>query len=94
MQDVTSASAASDPSVSMYLMDTTGPANDTLGMIIFTGGQGQPLPTLSFDVVSVPEPATLALLAVAVAGFGIVSRFAPPQDGLSGAEHGRAGWNG
>jgi hypothetical protein len=74
VQDVTSASAASNPNVSMYLMDTTIPANDKLGMIIFTGGQSQPLPTLSFQVVSVPEPATLMLLAGAVGGLSLFSR--------------------
>lgn len=46
-------------SLSLYLMGTS----DSLGMIIFTGGQGQNLPTISFDVVSaVPEPGITALL--------------------------------
>ncbi len=48
-----------DDSLSLYLMGTS----DSLGMIIFTGGQGQALPTISFDVVSVvPEPGIAALL--------------------------------
>jgi hypothetical protein len=45
---------------------------DTLGMIIFTGGQGQALPTLNFDVVSVtpvPEAESIAML---LAGLGII----------------------
>jgi hypothetical protein len=45
---------------------------DTLGMIIFTGGQGQALPTLSFDVVSVtpvPEPESISLF---LAGLGVI----------------------
>lgn len=67
VNDITAASAASDTSVSMYLMST----GDSLGMIIFSGGQSQPLPTLSFDVVAVPEPASLALLAAAGGGLGV-----------------------
>lgn len=66
VNDVVSASASgSNSAVSLYLMGTS----DTLGMIIFTGGQNQPLPSLSFDVVSVasvPEPAALSLAGVAV----------------------------
>jgi hypothetical protein len=57
MNDVTSASAASDPNVSLYLMPTT----DTLGLTIFTGG-GSVTPELSFDVVSTPEPASVCLI--------------------------------
>ena len=76
VQHLTSATAATggDPYVSLYLMDTTGvtnPGNDSLGMIIFTGGQQQstnPLPTLNFEVVSVPEPSTFALLAAGALG--------------------------
>ena len=66
--------------LSLYLMDTTpavtsGP--DSLGMIIFTGGQGQPLPTLTIDATAVPEPASLALLAagaMALAGCSLCGR--------------------
>ncbi|MGC4033595.1 MAG: PEP-CTERM sorting domain-containing protein [Tepidisphaeraceae bacterium] len=63
--DILSASAGgANSAVSLYLMATSA----NLGMIIFTGGQSQALPTLSFDVVSVPEPATLAAIGV-VASF-------------------------
>ena len=57
--------------LSLYLMDTTAAVTggaDTLGMIMFTGGQSQPLPTLSLDVVATPEPSSLALLAIGVVG--------------------------
>jgi hypothetical protein len=57
--DVTSASAASDPNVSLYLV----PNSDTLGLTIFTGS-GNVTPELSFDVVSVPEPATVCSLTL------------------------------
>jgi len=63
VRDITAASAGSDPDVSLYLMSTS----DTLGLTIFTGG-GQSLPTLSFDVVSVPEPSALALVVGGLAG--------------------------
>ena len=53
--------------VSLYLM----PTSPTVGMCIFTGG-GASLPTLTFDVVSVPEPASLALLGVG-ALFGVLA---------------------
>ena len=82
VQDITSATAAigGDPYASLYLMDTTAttnPGKDALGMIIFTGGQQQspyPTPTLSFQVVSVPEPASLGLLAGAVGGVVVFRR--------------------
>lgn len=61
LNDIYSASAAGNPSVSLYLMATS----DTLGMIIFTGGQSQPLPTMTFDVVSVPEPGVSGLIGIA-----------------------------
>lgn len=67
--DILSASATgTNKETSFYLMSTA----DTLGMIIFTGGQGQALPTLSFDVVSVtpvPEPESIAML---LAGLGVI----------------------
>jgi hypothetical protein len=60
LSDLLSASASgSNKSASLYLMGTS----DSLGMIIFTGGQGQALPTLSFDVVSIEQP-SMALAAV------------------------------
>ena len=48
--------------VSLYLM----PGSSTMGMTIFTGGDsgggpGATLPTITFDVLSVPEPASLGL---------------------------------
>jgi hypothetical protein len=55
--DVTSSSAASNPNVSLYLM----PNSSSLGLTIFTGG-GNVTPALSFNVVSVPEPALTGLL--------------------------------
>lgn len=61
LNDITSASAASDANVSLYLM----PTSDTLGLTIFTGG-GNVTPELSFDVVTTPEPATACLLAAAM----------------------------
>lgn len=67
--DILSASVSgTNKATSFYLMSTA----DTLGMIIFTGGQGQALPTLSFDVVSVtpvPEPENIAML---LAGLGVI----------------------
>ena len=63
VNDLTAASAGSDPDVSLYLMSTS----DTLGLTIFTGA-GQSLPNLSFDVVSVPEPSALALVVGGLAG--------------------------
>ena len=65
VNDLTTASAAagSNPAASLYLMGTSS----SLGMIIYSGGQGQALPTLSFDVVSVPEP-TIAGLALVAGG--------------------------
>jgi hypothetical protein len=67
--DILSASASgTNKATSFYLMSTA----DTLGMIIFTGGQGQALPTLSFDVVSVtpvPEPESISLF---LAGLGVI----------------------
>jgi len=71
VNDILSASAlGSNKATSLYLMGTS----DTLGMIIFTGGQGQALPTLSFDVIAatapVPEPESYAMM---LAGLGIVA---------------------
>lgn len=59
--DILSASATSNPNVSLYLM----PTSNTLGLCIFTGG-GNVTPTLSFNVISVPEPAALATLLAAL----------------------------
>ena len=56
--DITGATAANDPNVSLYLL----PTSSTVGLTIFTGG-GTSLPTLSFDVNAVPEPATVGPLA-------------------------------
>jgi hypothetical protein len=58
VSDVTSASAASNPNVSFYMI----PNDDTLGLTIFTGG-GNVTPAFTFDVVAVPEPASIAILA-------------------------------
>lgn len=52
--DIYSAANGTDPNVSLYLMGTSS----GLGMIVYTGGTGG-VPTLSFDVVSVPEPTML-----------------------------------
>lgn len=71
VQDILATSAGGDnKAASLYLMGTS----DTLGMIIFTGGQGQALPTLSFDVVSVPEPATWCLMAASALSLFVFRR--------------------
>jgi hypothetical protein len=73
VNDIVSASASSDPKLSLYLMGMS----DTLGMIIFTGGQSQSLPTLSFDVVSttaVPEPVSWAIASVGAIGLWLALR--------------------
>jgi hypothetical protein len=67
--DILSASSSSDPNVSLYLMSTS----DTMGMTIFTGG-GQSLPTLSFDVIAVPEPTTIALFSMGFGAIGFLRR--------------------
>jgi len=56
VNDITSATSASDPNVSFYLI----PNDSTLGLTIFTGG-GNVTPEFTFDVVSVPEPALTVL---------------------------------
>lgn len=61
VNDVTSAAAASDPNVSFYLVPNTS----TLGLTIFTGG-GNVTPELSFDAVTVPEPALKYSAVIAV----------------------------
>lgn len=72
LNDILSASATgANQAASLYLMATSS----TLGMIIFTGGQGQALPTLSFDVISaspVPVPAAVWLFGSALGGMGMV----------------------
>jgi len=60
LNDVSSATAASNPNVSLYLI----PNSSTLGLTIFTGG-GNVSPEFSFQVISVPEPASLALMTLA-----------------------------
>jgi uncharacterized protein (TIGR03382 family) len=56
VNDITSASASANPNVSFYLI----PTSSTLGLTIFTGG-GNVTPELTFNVVTVPEPALAAL---------------------------------
>jgi len=70
VNDIVSASAASDPSVSLYLMSTSS----SLGLTIFTGG-GSVLPTLTFDVVAAPEPSSLALGLGGLAGLVAIRRW-------------------
>lgn len=74
LDDMLSASASSNPDLSFYLM----PTSEMVGICIFTGGSGSSayqLPTLTFDVVSVPEPGTIALVAVAAScGFYLRAR--------------------
>jgi hypothetical protein len=64
INDITSATAASDPNVSLYLM----PTSSTLGLTIFTGG-GNVTPSFGFQVVSAPEP---VLTPLAMGGLVIV----------------------
>lgn len=59
VNDIAAASAAANPNLSLYLI----PTSSTLGLCIFTGG-GSSEPTLSFDVVSVPEPTFTGLAAI------------------------------
>lgn len=70
LNDILTASASGDANISLYLMSTS----DTLGITIFTGGTSGPgstLPTLTFDVVSVPEPGAGALILLG-AGSGFL----------------------
>jgi hypothetical protein len=71
VSEILSSSASGNEAVSLYLMAT----NPNLGMIIFSGGQGQALPTLSFEVDSVtptPIPAAVWLLGSGLLGlFGL-----------------------
>ncbi len=62
--DITTAGSGGNSDVSLYLMSMS----DTLGLCIFTGGASI-LPTLTFDVVSIPEPGPFGLLAM---GAGVV----------------------
>lgn len=57
VNDILDASASANPNVSLYLMPTA----DTLGLTIFTGG-GTVTPTLSFNVITAPEPASIITL--------------------------------
>ncbi|HWB53842.1 MAG TPA: hypothetical protein VG722_06605 [Tepidisphaeraceae bacterium] len=59
INDILSATSGTNANISLYLM----PTSDTLGLTIFTGG-GTSTPTLSFNVISVPEPTTLAAFAL------------------------------
>ncbi len=63
LTDITTASLTNDPNISLYLMAMS----DTVGICIFTGGASV-LPTLTFDVVSIPEPGSVGLFAMG-AGF-------------------------
>ncbi len=56
--------------VSLYLMAT----DNTIGMVIFTGGQVGTLPTLTFQAAPVPIPSALLLLAPCLAGLGMLRR--------------------
>ncbi len=70
LNDILTASASGDANISLYLMSTS----DTMGITIFTGGTSGPgstLPTLTFDVVSVPEPGVNALILLG-AGSGFL----------------------
>ena len=76
----TAVGGARKKSICRCISWTLPPAPDTLGMIIFSGGQSQPLPTLTIDAVAAPEPATFALLAiggVALARYGWRRRKGP-----------------
>ncbi|GAT32884.1 PEP-CTERM protein-sorting domain-containing protein [Terrimicrobium sacchariphilum] len=64
--DILTASSSGDSNISLYLMSTS----DTMGITIFTGG-GTSLPTLTFDVVSVPEPGASTLILLG-AGSGVL----------------------
>ncbi len=64
--DILTASSSGDSNISLYLMSTS----DTTGITIFTGG-GTSLPTLTFDVVSVPEPGAGTMILLG-AGSGVL----------------------
>ena len=70
VSDITSASASSDPNLSLYLM----PTSDSLGLCIFTGG-GTTLPTLTFNVVAVPEPSAMAMMLSSLLGLVAIRRW-------------------
>ncbi len=69
LTDILTATASGDANISLYLMSTS----DSLGLTIFTGG-GSSLPTLTFDVVSVPEPGPLTLALLGAGATFIVWR--------------------
>lgn len=66
LTDILTATGSGDANISLYLMSTS----DSLGLTIFTGG-GSSLPTLTFDVVSVPEPGGVTLVLLG-AGSGFL----------------------
>ena len=78
LDDIYGASASGNSFLSLYLMAM----DSDLGMIIFTGGQGQALPTLSFDVVdiasttapAVPLPSSALLFMSGMGLFGAMAR--------------------
>jgi hypothetical protein len=70
VNDITSATASSDPNVSLYLMATS----PTTGLTIFTGGASV-LPTLTFEVVAIPEPSAWAMAACGLAGLASICRW-------------------
>lgn len=75
LTDALLSDALAGNNVSFYLMATS----DSLGMCIFTGGYSSGTgtdnqPALSFDIVSVPEPAALSLLSAGVLTIGLARR--------------------
>lgn len=68
LEDILTANGSGDANISLYLMATS----DSVGLTIFTGGASV-LPTLTFDVVSVPEPGACALILLG-AGSGFLLR--------------------
>jgi hypothetical protein len=50
------------------------PTSDSLGLCIFTGG-GTTLPTLTFNVVAVPEPSAMAMTLSSLLGLVAIRRW-------------------